>query len=63
MNKPEATKTYNNLQLHFNKALIKLQQIRGEDMLTTSRHHANMMKSDVDMIPNQYQQSMMADVQ
>ena len=63
MDKPEASKTYDNLQLHFNKALIKLQQIRGEDMVNAAQHHANMIRGDVTGISNQYQQSLMADVQ
>ena len=62
IDKPDEDKTYTNLKKHFNKALKKLQQIRGDDMFPAAQHHANAMRLDMNASNNSMQQDMLANV-
>ena len=61
--KPAADKTYDNLKTHFNDELERLQNIRGDDMLQSTHHQVNVMRSAFNDITNTMKDEMSDDIQ
>ena len=62
LDNPREEQTYANFKKHFNLELTKLQEIRGDDMLQSVHHHANVMRGELESITNSIRDELNDDV-